>query len=148
MRHNNYAILSQYARHMACLEGAVVKAGVALRSGSKHPGPKDSLHAYLIPLHVFLDENPSYRLLPLGMPSNWQGADMEQVLDAKVNAELTDMLAFIAPEAALQTRKLVARVLLELADALVILNSPAEMMAEARHLFEIYLKDLSHRHTA
>ena len=73
---------------------------------------------------------------------------MEQVLDAKVNAELTDMLAFIAPEAALQTRKLVARVLLELADALVILNSPAEMMAEARHLIEIYLKDLSHRHTA
>lgn len=147
MRHNNYAILSQYARHMACLEGAVVKAGVALRSGSAS-WTEGLLHAYLIPLHVFLDENPSYRLLPLGMPSNWQGADLEQALDAKVNAELTDMLAFIAPEAALQTRKLVARVLLELADALVILNSPAEMMAEARHLFEIYLKDLSHRHTA
>lgn len=106
------------------------------------------MDACLIPLRGFPDANPSYRLLRLGMPSNWQGADMDQALDAEVIAELTDTLAFIAPEAALQTRKLAARVPLELDDALVILNTSAKMMAEARHLIEINLKDLAHRHAA
>ena len=90
--------------------------------------------------------NPAYRILRLGMPEDWEGAGQEATLDSGVVTELTNMLAWLAPEAPAATRNLSAQILLQVVDALFVLNASDDMKAEATRLLEMYLDDLIGRY--
>jgi AcrR family transcriptional regulator len=139
-------LVTLHARHMERLKAAVAGASATLKARSAHPVPKVFLDAYLAPLQAFMEANPSYRILRLGMPEDWEGAGQEAALDSGVVTELTDMLAWLAPEAPAATRNLSARLLLQLVDALFVLNGSDDLKAEAVRLLEMYLGDLTSRY--
>ena len=56
------------------------------------------------------------------------------------------MLAWLAPEAPDTTRNLSAQILLQVVDALFVLNASDDMKAEATRLLEMYLGDLISRY--
>lgn len=97
-------------------------------------------------LQAFMQVNPSNRILRLGMPEDWEGAGQEAALDSGVATELTDVLALLAPEAPATTRNLSAQILLQLVDALFVLNGSHEPEAEAARLLEMYFCDLTSRY--
>ncbi len=139
-------LVTLHARHMERLKAAVAGASDTLKARPSHPLPKALLDAYLAPLEAFMEANPSYRILRLGMPEDWEGAGQEAALDSGVIAELTDMLALLAPEAPATTRNLSAQILLQLVDALFVLNRSDDLKAEAMRLLEMYLGDLTIRY--
>jgi AcrR family transcriptional regulator len=139
-------LVTLHARHMERLKTAVAGASATLKARSAHPKPKAFLDAYLAPLQAFMEANPSYRILRLGMPEDWEGAGQEAALDSGVVTELTDMLAWLAPEAPAATRNLSAQLLLQLVDALFVLNGSDDLKAEAVRLLEMYLGDLTSRY--
>ncbi|MEL7098917.1 MAG: TetR/AcrR family transcriptional regulator [Pseudomonadota bacterium] len=132
-----------HLRHMDRLQEAVAKGRQTLVGLKKSPGPQAFLDAYLEPLKLFLSQNPSYRLLRLGMPV--AGTDAEADLDNDVIAELTDMLSSLIPHSSENERRHAAMILLEVADALVILGTSQQVAAEARTLLRLYLNDLIER---
>jgi AcrR family transcriptional regulator len=139
-------LVTLHARHMERLKAAVAGASDTLKARPSHPLPKAFLDAYLAPLEAFMEANPSYRILRLGMPEDWEGAGQEAALDSGVIAELTDMLALLAPVAPATTRNLSAQILLQLVDALFVLNRSDDLKAEAMRLLEMYLGDLTIRY--
>lgn len=139
-------LVTLHARHMERLKAVVAGASATLTAPSAHPDPRAFLDAYLAPLEAFMKANPSYRILRLGMPEDWAGAGQEAALDSGVVTALTDMLAWLAPEAPATTRNLSAQLLLQLVDALFVLNGSDELKAEAVRLLEMYLGDLASRY--
>lgn len=139
-------LVTLHARHMERLKAIVAGASATLTAPSEHPDPRAFLDAYLAPLEAFMKANPSYRILRLGMPEDWAGAGQEEALDSGVVTVLTDMLAWLAPEAPATTRNLSAQLLLQLVDALFVLNGSDELKAEAVRLLEMYLGDLASRY--
>jgi AcrR family transcriptional regulator len=139
-------LVTLHARHMERLKAIVAGASATLTAPSAHPDPRAFLDAYLAPLEAFMEANPSYRILRLGMPEDWAGAGQEEALDSGVVTALTDMLAWLAPEAPATTRNLSAQLLLQLVDALFVLNGSDELKAEAVRLLEMYLGDLTSRY--
>lgn len=139
-------LVTLHARQMERLKAVVAGASATLTAPSAHPDPRAFLDAYLAPLEAFMKANPSYRILRLGMPEDWAGAGQEAALDSGVVTALTDMLAWLAPEAPATTRNLSAQLLLQLVDALFVLNGSDELKAEAVRLLEMYLGDLASRY--
>lgn len=139
-------LVTLHARHLERLQTAVASASATLKAQPGHPLPRAFLDACLAPLQAFMEANPAYRILRLGMPEDWEGAGQEAALDSGVVTELTDMLAWLAPEAPATARNLSAQVLLQLVDALFVLNGSDELKAEAMRLLEVYLGDLTSRY--
>jgi AcrR family transcriptional regulator len=138
-------LVTLHARHIERLKAALAGASATLKAGPARPPPKVFLEAYLAPLQAFMEANPAYRILRLGMPEDWEGAGQEAALDSGLVTELTNMLAWLAPEAPASTRNLSAQILLQVVDALFVLNASDDMKAEATRLLEMYLGDLAGR---
>lgn len=140
-------LVALHARQMARLQSALAQARERIGGGPKLPGAQAFLDAYLEPLQEFLRNNPSYRVLRIAMPADWPGADTEANLDAGVIDELTGVLVVFAPRASSSQRRVAATVLLELVDALVIMETSKDIAEEALRILKLYLEDLKNRYS-
>jgi AcrR family transcriptional regulator len=135
-------LLGLHARHLARLEDAMIRARDKLLALTGRPDAAGFVRAYLDQLQDFLDANPTYRLVRLGLPETWQGAEAEKALDARLLNQLAQTLAIVLPTASLQRRKTSAEFLIELIDTFVVLQRSEELKAEMMMVLELYLHQI------
>lgn len=130
-----------HERQLQHLEGVIKKSRQQLEELPTPVEYSEFLEKFLGPLGDFLMRNPSYRLLRIGMPPNWQGSSLEAILDARVIGELAEALSLIAPQANHEQKRLVSTVLLEIVDTLFISEERSEVRSEGRSILNLYLRD-------